>query len=248
MRRATSAHSARSLARPICSPAQDIVSQLKTAQLALEALKFVILPDLRLNHTGELESLSQATAVVTREEHAAALSSSGLGLYMADEFDQVTQWQFVDFSTAPPLGTFARSHDLFGDGSLELIDVTGATAGGLAVLVRLPHQPVLLCGNLAWTHSQARYAWLPGLAFKRALWWEKILRLKKFKELVPELLVLPAHDWDAVRAVKAADMTAHEFSPLKADEHDPPRPPGFSGPSGPARLGAWTSPSSVMVR
>ncbi len=199
-------------------PGQDILSQLKTTQLSAERVKFVVLPDLRLDHTGELESLSQAAAVVTREEHVAALSSSPLGLYMADEFDQVEKWQFVDFSPATPLGTFARSHDLFGDGSIELIDVAGATAGGLAVLVRLPERPVLLCGNLAWTHSQARYAWMPGLAFQRELWWEKIWRLKKFKDLVPELLVLPGHDWKAVRKVKASDITVHEFSPSEEEE------------------------------
>ena len=201
-------------------PGQDILSQLKTAQISAERVKSVILPDLRLDHSGELESLSQAAAVVTREEHVAALGSSPLGLYMADEFDQVEKWQFVDFSTAPPLGTFAGSHDLFGDGSIELIDVAGATAGGLAVLVRLPERPVLLCGNLAWTHSQARYAWEPGLAFNRVLWWEKIWRLKKFKDLVPELLVLPDHDWEAVRKVEASDITMHEFSPPEEDEKE----------------------------
>ena len=201
-------------------PGQDILSQLTTAQLSAERVKFVILPDLRLDHTGELESVSQAAAVVTREEHAAALSSSTLGLYMADEFDQVAKWQFVDFSPATPLGTFARSHDLFGDGSIELIDVTGATAGGLAVLVRLPERPVLLCGNLAWTHSQARYAWIPGLAFQRGMWWEKIWRLKKFKDLVPALLVLPDHDWAAIRKVEATGITVHEFSPPEEDEKD----------------------------
>ena len=199
-------------------PGQDILSQLKTAQLSAERVKFVILPDLRLDHTGELESLSQATAVVTREEHAAALSSSPLGLYIADEFDQVASWQFVDFSTDTSLGTFARSHDLFGDGSIELIDVAGATAGGLAVLVRLPARPVLLCGNLAWTHSQAHYAWIPGLAFNRELWWEKIWRLKKFKDLVPELLVLPDHDWEAVRRVETTGVIVHKFSPPEEDE------------------------------
>ncbi len=194
-------------------PGQDILSQLKTARLSTEGVKFVILPDLRLDHTGELESLSQAAAVVTRAEHAAALGSRPLGLYMADEFDRVQGWQFVDFSAETPLGTFARSHDFFGDGSIELIDVTGATAGGLAVLVRLPARPVFLCGNLAWTRSQARYAWPPGLAFAREAWWEKIWRLKKFKDLVPALLVLPDHDWEAVRKVAVADIAVHEFSP-----------------------------------
>ena len=226
------------LGRADMQPGQDILSQLKTAQLSVATVKFIIMPDLRLDHTGELERMSQAAVVVTREEHAAALSSSPIGtigLYMPREFDDIPTWQFVHFSADAPLGTFARSHDLFGDGSIELIDVTGATAGGLAVLVRLSRQPVILCGNLAWTHSQARYAWQPGLAFKREAWWEAIWRLKKFKDLVPELIVLPDHDWAAVRKVKAANITVHEFSPSQ-EEGTGEEETGLSTPSPAARL------------
>ena len=191
---------------------QDIVSQLKTSQLSVDSVKLIVMPDLRLDHTGELTSFSDASIAVTRKEHDAALSSSDIGLYMPSEFDQVPAWQFVDFTPGKPLGTFAHSHDLLGDGSIELIDVMGATAGGLAVLVRLPQQPVLLCGNLAWTENQARYAWMPGLAFNRQAWWEAIWRLKKFKDLVPELIVLPDHEWAVVEKTESSDIIVHEFS------------------------------------
>jgi len=80
--------------------------------------------------------------------------------------------------------------------------VAGATAGGVAALVRLPTGPVLLCGNLAWTKEQYLYARFPGLLFDRTAWWEKVWRLKKFKELVPELVVLPDHDWATAESVK----------------------------------------------
>ena len=83
-------------------PSQDILSQLKTAQLSVEAVKFIIMPDLRLDHSGELESMPQAAVVVTPEEHAAALSSSPLGLYMPSEFDHVPTWQFVHFQPRRP--------------------------------------------------------------------------------------------------------------------------------------------------
>ena len=46
-------------------PEQDILSQLKTAQLSSDKVSFVVLPDLRLDHAGELESFSHATVVVT---------------------------------------------------------------------------------------------------------------------------------------------------------------------------------------
>ena len=204
-------------------PEQDIVSQLEAAQFSPDKVGFVVLPDLRLDHTGELESFPHATVVVTSAEHTAAISSSNFGLYLQDDFDQVGEWQFVDFTTSNPLGTFRAVQDVFGDGSVELIDVTGATAGGLAVLVRLPTQPVILCGNLAWTESQYRYAWMPGFAFKREAWWDAVWRLKKFKDLFPALAVLPDHDWAAVEKAQITgmtDMVVHIFSAPESPEDD----------------------------
>ena len=216
---------------PHMEPEQDILSQLKAAQLSPDNVGFVIMPDLRLDHTGELESFPHATVVVASAEHTAAISSSHFGLYLQDEFDQVGEWQFVDFTTSKPLGTlplgtFSAAQDVFGDGSVELIDVTGATAGGLAVLIRLPNQPVILCGNLAWTESQYRYAWTPGFAFKREAWWDAVWRLKKFKDLFPALVVLPDHDWAAVEKVKTTGMTdiiVHIFSAPESSEDDTER-------------------------
>jgi hypothetical protein len=104
------------------------------------------------------------------------------------------------------------------DGSVLLLDVTGATAGGLAVLARLPSGPVLLCGNLAWTKEQYMYARFPGVLFDRKAWWEKVWRLKKFKDLVPELVVLPDHEWAAVESAKRKDIVLHPFTAEKKPE------------------------------
>ena len=139
-------------------------------------------------------------------------------LYVSGEYDSVRQWRFIDFAGAQPLGTFRAHRDLFNDGSVLLLDASGATAGGLAVLVRLPTAPALLCGNLAWTKEHYFYTRLPGLLFDRDAWWEKAWRLKKFKDLVPELAVLPDHDWAAVEAAKTKDIILHSFSAEEAAE------------------------------
>ena len=231
-------------------PGQDILSQLKTTQLSAERVKFVVLPDLRLDHTGELESLSQAAAVVTREEHVAELSSSTLGLYMADEFDQVEKWQFVDFSPATPLGTFARSHDLFGDGSIELIDVAGATAGGLAALVRLARaarSPVWAI----WPGRTARRA-MPGCQvwpFSASCGGKKSGVSRNSRTSFRNSLSCPAMTGRRFARSRPQTLPCTSFLPPQKTRKVYLRPPDFSGPSGPARLGeAWKSPSSVMVR
>ena len=198
---------------PTLVEGQDILSQLETAGLAEERVRNIILPDLRFSHTGELENFPKAQVIVSSAEYIAATEEGESALSLSDEYDGVRNWQFIDFAGAEPLGTFRAHRDLFGDGSILLIDVAGATPGGLAVLVRLPHAPVFLCGNLAWTVEQARYVREPGFIFNRKSWWETAWSLKKFSELAPELVVLPDHEWAANVAAKTTDMIVHAFPP-----------------------------------
>lgn len=54
----------------------------------------------------------------------------------------------------PPIATFTRSHDLFGDGSVVLVDLAGHTPGSIGILAATATGPVLLCGDAAWHHLQ----------------------------------------------------------------------------------------------
>lgn len=200
---------------PTMAEGQDVLSQLESAGLSEEQVRDIILPDLRFSHTGELENFPNARVIVSSMEYITTTEEGESALSLSDEYDGVKQWQFIDFSGAEPLGTFRAHRDLFGDGSVLLIDIAGATPGGLAVLVRLPRAPVLLCGNLAWTAEQARYVREPGFVFNRQSWWENAWRLKKFAELAPELVILPDHDWEAVEAAKTKDMIVHIFPPVQ---------------------------------
>jgi hypothetical protein len=214
-----------SLGKPDMDKGQDIVSQLKQAKLPENQVRYLILPDLRLDHTGHIESFPSAKVVVTTAEHNAAIEAGGTRLYLEKEYDAVREWQFIDFAGAQPLGTFHAHRDLFGDGSVVLLDATGATAGGLAVLVRLPSAPVVLSGNLAWTREHYFRTRMPSLLFDRDAWWEKAWRLKKWKELAPELLVLPDHDWATIEATKTPDITLHPFPPREEVKKTEPQPP-----------------------
>lgn len=207
-----------SVGTPAMEKGQDILSQLRSTKLSTKKVQHIILPDLRLDHTGELASFPLAQPIVASAEYQTATDEKDSALTLPKEYDDVRAWQLIDFAGAAPLGTFRAHRDLFGDGSVLLIDATGATAGGLAVLVRLPAEPVLLCGNLAWTKEQYFYTRLPGLLFDRDAWWERIWRLKKFKDLVPELAVLPDHDWSAVVAAKTKDIVLHPFSAEEVTE------------------------------
>jgi glyoxylase-like metal-dependent hydrolase (beta-lactamase superfamily II) len=210
---------------PTMADGQDIFSQLTSAHLSEKRVRTIILPDLRFSHTGELENFPTAQVVVSSAEYTAATEEEESALSISDEYDGVKQWRFIDFAGAEPLGTFRAHRDVFGDGSVLLIDVAGATAGGMAILVRLPQAPVLLCGNLAWTAEQAQYVREPGFTVNRTAWWENAWRLKKFAELAPELIVLPDNDWSAITTHQAKDLILHPFPPeRKAEKKSETRP------------------------
>ena len=57
----------------------------------------------------------------------------------------------VDYELdGPPVLTFARSHDLFGDHSVLLVDLPGHTPGSIGVLAHTGRGWILIAGDAAW--------------------------------------------------------------------------------------------------
>lgn len=54
----------------------------------------------------------------------------------------------------PPVLTFTASHDLFGDGSVVIVDLAGHTPGQIGVLLRTDKEWVLIAGDAAWHYDQ----------------------------------------------------------------------------------------------
>ena len=57
----------------------------------------------------------------------------------------------------PPVLTFERSHDLFGDASVTLVELAGHTPGSVGVLLRTAAGPVLVAGDAAWHSLQIEH-------------------------------------------------------------------------------------------
>src|SRR5712692_8563969 len=91
---------------PMMEKGQDILSQLKRAKLPGEKVRHIILLDLRLDHTGELESFPLARPIVASAEYEAATDEKDSALSLPKEYDDVHQWRFIDFAGTAPLGTF----------------------------------------------------------------------------------------------------------------------------------------------
>lgn len=97
----------------------------------------------------------------------------------------------------PPILTFERSHDLFGDGSVTLVDLAGHTPGSVGVLLATDDGPVLLVGDAAWHGLQVEHlrqrSGFPGCLVDadREQTWRTLHRLHALPAAVA---VVPAHD------------------------------------------------------
>jgi N-acyl homoserine lactone hydrolase len=207
---------------PIRLPGESLVTQMQRAGLKPEAVHWIVLSTLRFDHTGALAAFPNARVVVTQAERESARTASGG--YEQGDIDGIANWKFIDFESSLPLATFGAHVDLLGDGSCLLIDASGTTPGTMAMLVRLPHQPLLLADDMAAVEENVRYTARPAFVVDVAKWWDHIWRLKRFKDLVPELIVAPGHDLAPLQAVHSPDIIVHEIRPPAAETPAPRTP------------------------
>ena len=103
----------------------------------------------------------------------------------------------------PPVLTFERSHDLFDDGSVTMVDLAGHTPGSVGLLLRTERGSVLLAGDAAWHSLQIENlrhkASFPGdlVDEDRAETFRTLHRLHAVRNVVR---VVPTHDHDAAQA------------------------------------------------
>ncbi|UFS98085.1 MBL fold metallo-hydrolase [Nocardia huaxiensis] len=107
----------------------------------------------------------------------------------------------------PPVLTFTRSHDLFGDGSVVLVDLPGHTPGSIGVLAHTDRGWVLLAGDAAWHHLQIdtirqKSAYPGGFADDdRELTFKTLHRLHLARHTVT---IVPTHDARAAAPLRTS--------------------------------------------
>jgi glyoxylase-like metal-dependent hydrolase (beta-lactamase superfamily II) len=188
----------------------ELAVQMKTAGLDPARVRYVVLSHLHFDHTGALAAFPNATVVTGRGEKDEALAAGGFfDPFHEEDWSKTGHWVEIDYASGQPYATFTSHHDLLGDGAIVLVDVHGHTRGSQAMIVRAPGGPILLTGDAAWADQSWLYAATPVSAGDMDAWWEQIWRIKKFAQLVPNLLVVAGHDLARIGKEKRADIVVH---------------------------------------
>ena len=115
--------------------------------------------------------------------------------------------EYIDFAPSGiPFGPFDTAHDLYGDGSLYLIDAPGHVLGHMLAAARVaPNTFLLLAGDTC--HSPFCYAGHSPRTICKEMYadWEvaraTVAKLARVDGEMPNVLVMLAHDWKREREI-----------------------------------------------
>lgn len=198
-------------------PGADVVatvSALGEQGYASADIDFALPTHAHWDHVCGLLDLPRLPVYLHRTEHD--WITTGAVAPVGGVRDSLLDRATVDYDLdGPPVLTFTRSHDLFGDGSVVIVDLAGHTPGSVGVLLHTATGHVLLAGDAAWHTYQVddirqKSSYPGGLADEdRAETFRTLHRLHAIKDRVT---VVPTHDAGAAQRLRDA-TNPNSFAP-----------------------------------
>ena len=142
------------LARFELGPEDEAAPKLQELGVDPGAVRWVVLSHLHTDHVGGLAGFPGADVLVSRREWDRARGLGGrLRGYLPQHWPAGLTPRLVEFPAAP-LGPFASSLDLAGDGRLLLVPTPGHTPGHMALIVHTGDRSYLLGGDLCGSRAE----------------------------------------------------------------------------------------------
>jgi N-acyl homoserine lactone hydrolase len=183
------------------APGEDVPSQLRKRGLEPSEIPVVVMTHLHLDHTSAISEFPNSTFVVSETEWQAAAHGSNptANGYRRAHFDYAFEYRTVDFNRAniSSYAGFARTFDLFGDGSVRLAFTPGHSAGHMSVVCRLAERDFVIGGDCVYLLAQLDGSETGPPRPQDAHNYRRSLQeLRLFRRQFPDAIVTPGHDPD----------------------------------------------------
>lgn len=181
------------------NPARD---QLEAAGYQASDIDFILPSHLHWDHLGGLPDFPDLPVLILPGALEEAKTHGEPPAFLAEQFEGEREWRQIALDNVPYQG-FDRSLDLFGDGQLVLVDLSGHTAGQVGLFVNLPSgKRLFLIGDTSWTERGVEQnkprpvfvQWISHVDSDRERNSEQLKRIHELHQQDPELLIVPAHD------------------------------------------------------
>jgi glyoxylase-like metal-dependent hydrolase (beta-lactamase superfamily II) len=162
-------------------------------------VKVVVMTHLHIDHASAVSEYPDSTFVVSAAEWAAASEQGQRHGYRKRQFDHGFDWRLLDFEgrDTESFSGFARSFDLFGDGSVRTVYTPGHTLGHMSVVLRTARGEVLVAGDAIYLRRTLADTHLPYRTEDEHLFRRSLREIRQYTTETPEALIVPGHDWDA---------------------------------------------------
>ncbi len=169
------------------APKVSLVDQLAQLKLTPDNIKYVGISHNHGDHTGQVASFPKATLLIGKGDwDAISAPTPKPGV----NFAPFTHWTKGGGKVEP----LPADKDVFGDGSVVILQTPGHTPGHQSLLVRLKQKgPVLLTGDLTHFHENYDTGGVPTFNFDRS---QTVASLDRFKRIAANLkaTVIIQHD------------------------------------------------------
>ena len=183
---------------------QSAAAQLRDKGIQPSDVKVVIMTHFHPDHASAISDFPEATFLVSDVEWEAATEGGPREGYNRSQFDHGFDYRLVDFDSeqASSFSGFARSLDVFGDGSVRLVFTPGHTLGHMSVVLQTAAGEVLVAGDAIFMHRTLEDDHMPFLLADEHLFRRSLRELRQYVKETPDALVIPGHDWEAWQKLK----------------------------------------------
>jgi N-acyl homoserine lactone hydrolase len=149
--------------------------QLQKLGFRAEDVKYVIYSHFHLDHAGNIKMFPKAKHVVQKDELKGAWWPEKFqrAAYVLKDYDGTRDYDFLELT---------GDYDLFGDGSVMILDSKGHTAGHQSVMLRLPRTGyVIMSGDAVYTAENEKGV-IPGITWNTNESMKSIDKLKALRD------------------------------------------------------------------
>jgi len=180
-------------------PARD---QLERHHYNFNALKAIIPSHMHWDHVSGLEDFVDIPVWTPKISHSEAKEGEAPAFIEAQYDAPELRWKYIDLTAQAYLG-FSRSLDIYGDGRLVLVDLSGHTNGHLGLFVNLEDgSRYFFIGDTTWVLEgiQSRKSrpvfvnWLVGVDTNVDENFNRIEEIYQLSQRNPEIIIVPTHD------------------------------------------------------
>lgn len=193
---------------------QPAREQLDAVSYPIERLRAIVVGHMHWDHVSGLEDFLEVPVWVPAEALAEARAGEPPG-FVSSQFDHPDiRWQDFTLKDQSYLG-FDKSLDVFGDGTVILVDLSGHADGQVGMFVHVTGgRQLFLIGDTTWAiegvlNQQSRpkfVQWMTGVDKdyeRNARLIERIYQLTKHR---PDIEIIPAHDENVLKGLPQFPM------------------------------------------